>query len=172
MWVWGNSASRPTRVWVTPCSMSNTGLSNLVFHFRRRSEKPYVSLQARVWATWRSTSDAGLRNPASHFKREYEQLHILRRPHLQQATRDPCPARDPRFCCNRPPLLGQLTLYVMGELIPIMEGFSGTIIPLWLPINSLSYYGGDDFFGIKRTSLNPSSFWIQREYFWRKGEKE
>jgi len=26
----------------------------------------------------------------------------LRHPRLQQETRGPRPARDPRFCCNRP----------------------------------------------------------------------
>ena len=49
--VWGNSASQPMWVWVTPRSKSSASLSNLVLHFRRGSEKPCVSLQTRVWAT-------------------------------------------------------------------------------------------------------------------------
>ena len=59
----------------------------------------------------------------SHLKHESEQFRILRRLRLQQATRDPRPVRDPRFYYNRPPLLGQLTPHVMGELISVMEGF-------------------------------------------------
>jgi len=53
-----NSASHPTWVWVTPRSISSAGLSNLVLHFRRGSEKPHVSRQTRAWATSRSETPA------------------------------------------------------------------------------------------------------------------
>jgi len=49
--------------------------------------------------------------------------------------------------------MGQLTPHVMGELIPIMEEFYGTMIHLWLPINSLSSYEEGDFFWSKERTF-------------------
>jgi len=41
----------------------------------------------------------------------------------------------------------------MGELIPIMEGFWGTIIPLWLSRNSLSSYERERLFELEQREL-------------------
>ena len=98
--VWGNSAPRRTQVWVTLRSRSSASLSNLALHFRRGSEKPYVSLQTRVWAT------PCFETPASTTS------------NVRSAS-----SANLCFCCNWPSLLGQLTPHVMGELIPIMEEF-------------------------------------------------
>jgi len=46
----------------------------------------------------------------------------------------------PTFCNNWSPLLGQLAPPHNGELIPIMEEFQETIIPLWLLTDSLRSY--------------------------------
>jgi len=114
-----------TRAWVSPRSMwvwgysaTNANLSNSAFHVKCGSEQLGAPLQTWVWGTLLLTLRAGLSNLAL-----YEQLCVLRFPCLQQVTRCPRPARDPYFCCNRLSLLSQLTPHVMGELIPIMEGF-------------------------------------------------
>ena len=100
-----NSVFRPTRVWVTPRSMSSA-----------------------VWATWRFTLDVGLRNPASYFKCGSGQLGVLLQMRVWKTLRltsnvslsnstfwvpasttsnaRSASARDPRFYYNGPPLLG------------------------------------------------------------------
>ena len=54
------SATHPTRIWVTLCSMLSTDLSNLALHFRRESEKPRISRQTQVWETPHSETPASI----------------------------------------------------------------------------------------------------------------
>ena len=125
-------------------SASHAGLSNLVSYFKRGSKEPrilrgseqlHVTRFARVWATPRFDWDTDMECC------------------IYTVTRIPRPAWDLRFCYNWPSLLGQLSPHIMGELIPIMEGFWGTIIPLWLSRNSLSSYEGERLFELEQREL-------------------
>ena len=126
-------------VWVILRPIPSASLSNSALHLKRESKKPRISLQTRVWVIPRSDWDTGLS-------------------HASIQTRGPRPVRDPCFCYNWHVLLGQLTPHVMWELIPIMENFYGTIIPLWLSINNLRSYEIREDFGERKPEKRKKSF--------------
>ena len=137
---------RLMRVWETSRLTSNAslrsrtyvGLSNLTSYLKCGSEEPSVS--------------HGSKQPRSYFKRGSAEPRVLRgleelhlshfarvwatphsdwdtdvECHVYTVTRGPCSARDPRFYYNWP--MGQLTLHVIGELIPLWTNSRGHLNP-------------------------------------------
>jgi len=88
----------------------------------------------------RGLQNAGLSNSASHISRRSEQLHVSRLTLLHsnwdadiECLHNSEVRVQHETCISivTDLLLGQLTPHIMWELIHIMEGLLGIIIPLW-----------------------------------------